>query len=144
MGEFMLWSFQAFACFLKLSQNTSCTTISSLPLSTCKKVSFIFCTLVQYVPKLLTQPLAQPKMVMNNFGNRNFMQPMGRFNMHSWWPWFFLSRGVWGSYFLLFFLVQSMPLPLAQAKNGDQQFWKSKITMKNCVCWNHTTLQLKF
>jgi hypothetical protein len=24
-----------------------------------------------------------PKMVPNNFGNRNFMQPMGRLNMHS-------------------------------------------------------------
>jgi hypothetical protein len=37
-----------------------------------------------YVPKSLTQPLAQAKMVTNSFGNRNFMQPMGRLSMHSW------------------------------------------------------------
>jgi len=36
-----------------------------------------------YVPKSLTQPLAQAKMVTNSFGNRNFMQPMGRLSMHS-------------------------------------------------------------
>jgi hypothetical protein len=27
--------------------------------------------------------LARPKMVTNSFGNRNFMQPMGRLSMHS-------------------------------------------------------------
>jgi hypothetical protein len=27
--------------------------------------------------------LAEAKMLTNNFGNRNFMQPMGRLNMHS-------------------------------------------------------------
>jgi hypothetical protein len=32
-----------------------------------------------------------PKMVMNNFGNRNFMQPMVRFNIHSNCFDFFLS-----------------------------------------------------
>jgi len=67
------------------------------------------------------------KMVTNNFGTRDFMQPMGRLNMHSWGGW------EWGEggYFLFFFLVQSLPLPLAQAKKGDQQFWKPKIHAGN-------------
>jgi hypothetical protein len=31
-------------------------------------------------------------MVMNNFGKRNFMQPMGRLSMASWTIKFFLSE----------------------------------------------------
>jgi hypothetical protein len=38
-------------------------------------------------------------------------------------PTFFFS-GVWVEFFWFFFLVQSMALPLAQAKNGDKQFWE--------------------
>jgi hypothetical protein len=34
-------------------------------------------------------------------------------------------------YFLFFFLVQFLRLPLAKAKYGDQQFWKSKIHAGN-------------
>jgi hypothetical protein len=34
-----------------------------------------------YVHKSLTQPLAQAKMTINRFGNRNFMLPMGRLIM---------------------------------------------------------------
>jgi hypothetical protein len=33
--------------------------------------------------------------------------------------------------FLFFFLIQFLPLQLAQAKYGDQQFWKSKIHVAN-------------
>jgi hypothetical protein len=33
--------------------------------------------------------------------------------------------------FLFFFLVQFLPLPLAEAKYGDQQFWKPKIHVAN-------------
>jgi hypothetical protein len=37
----------------------------------------------------------------------------------------FLFGGCLGEvFFLFFFLVQSMALPLAQAKNGDKQFWE--------------------
>jgi hypothetical protein len=35
-------------------------------------------------PQFIMGVLAQAKMVMNSFGNRNFMQPMGsRLSMHS-------------------------------------------------------------
>jgi hypothetical protein len=39
-------------------------------------------------------------------------------------PGFFNFWGANGSYFLFFFLVQSLPLPLGQAKNSDKQFWE--------------------
>jgi hypothetical protein len=44
---------------------------------------------------------------------------------------FFLGggAGMGGFVFLFFFLVQS--LPLAYAKNGDQQFWKPEIHAAN-------------
>jgi hypothetical protein len=46
---------------------------------------------------------------------------------------FFLGGGGGGAggVFLFFFLVQSLPTPLAEAKNGDQQFWKPKIHAAN-------------
>jgi hypothetical protein len=63
-----------------------------------------------YVPESLTQPLAQAKMVTNNFGNRNFMQSMGRLSMHSWWALVFSVLGAGGGY-LLFFLPCSQCVP---------------------------------
>ncbi len=42
-----------------------------------------------------------------------------------------MGRKGGGVYFLFFFLVQSLPLQLAQAKNGDEQFWKPKIHATN-------------
>jgi hypothetical protein len=36
-----------------------------------------------------------------------------------------------GFSFLYFFLVEFLALPLALAKNGDQQFWKPKIYAAN-------------
>ncbi len=49
-----------------------------------------------------------PKMVMTSFGNRNFMQPMGRLNMHSkCFDFIFLLSFGWGKgkgdfFFILF------------------------------------------
>jgi hypothetical protein len=62
-------------------------------------------------------------MVRNSFGKRDFMQPTGRLNMH--------PPGGEKGYFFVFFLVQSLPLQVAQAINGDQQFWKRKIHAGN-------------
>jgi hypothetical protein len=73
-------------------------------------------------------------MVTNSFGNRNFMQPMGWLSMHSWLALVFsLLGGGWGWGELLFVFLPCLILPLllAQAKNGDQQFWKSKIHAAN-------------
>ncbi len=42
-------------------------------------------------------------MVMNSFGNRNFMQPMGRLNMHSKFLDFFLLRFGWARVVVLEF-----------------------------------------
>jgi hypothetical protein len=57
----------------------------------------------------ISAPAISPgqKMVTNSLGNRNFMHPMGRLSMHSWWALFFLlglGSGA-GSFFLFFFLV---------------------------------------
>jgi len=42
------------------------------------------------------------------------------------------SEGQGGAgYFLFFFLVQSLLVQLAQAKNSDQQVWKPKIHASN-------------
>ncbi len=41
-------------------------------------------------------------METNSFGIRNFMQPMGRLKMHSWWALFSLWGWCGGSYFLSF------------------------------------------
>jgi hypothetical protein len=59
------------------------------------------------------------------------MQPMGRLSMHSLSALVFSFWGGWGQFVLFFFLVQSLPMPLARAKNGDQQFWKPKIHAAN-------------
>ncbi len=55
-----------------------------------------------------------PKMVMNNFGNRNLMQPMGRLSMHSKCLDFFSFKfwvgvvGGVGEGFFSFFLCSNM------------------------------------
>jgi len=46
--------------------------------------------------------------------------------------------------FLFFFLVQSLPLPLVEAKYGDQQFWKPKITCGQWVGWTMHSKCLDF
>jgi hypothetical protein len=38
---------------------------------------------VYYVLNSVTQPLAYAKNVTDNFGKRNFMEPKGKFNIHS-------------------------------------------------------------
>jgi hypothetical protein len=72
----------------------------------------------------------EQKLVTNNFGKRDFMQPRERFNMHSW------GARDWGAgggvgYFWFVFLVQSLPVQLAQAKNSNQEVWKPKIHASN-------------
>jgi len=77
-------------------------------------------------------------MVTNSFGNRNFMQPMGWSACTHDWPWFFFLGGEggvggrsWGELFFVFLPSSILPLPLAQAKSVDQQFWKSKLHASN-------------
>ncbi len=48
-------------------------------------------------------------MVMNSFGNRNFMQPMERLSTHSLWALFFpFGGGLQGGFFLFFLLVPTL------------------------------------
>jgi hypothetical protein len=55
-------------------------------------------------------------MVMNNFGKRNFMQPMGRLGMALMMgPYFFLFETIGGVFF-------RRTTVLVQAKNSGRQF----------------------
>jgi hypothetical protein len=61
-------------------------------------------------------------MVMNSFGNRNFMQPMGRLNMHSKCP-SFLSFEFWvgrggGNFFHFSFIPNMFPLSSQYVPNS--------------------------
>ncbi len=54
-------------------------------------------------------PCRGKKMMPKSFGNINFMQPIGRLNMHSWWALFFPFGGWAGMiFFLSFFLVPNV------------------------------------
>ncbi len=55
--------------------------------------------------------LAQAKMVTNSFGNRNFMQPMGRLSMHSNALIFFILSFGWegGGFFQFSFVPKMFP-----------------------------------
>ncbi len=75
-------------------------------------------------------------MVRNSFGNRNFMQPIGRVSMHSkCLDFYFLLNFGWGGggedFFHFSFVPKFLPWLLAQAKNGDLQFWKQKFHAAN-------------
>ncbi len=45
-------------------------------------------------------------------------------------PGFFFLGGSCGKLFFVFLPCSILPLPLAQAKNGDQQFWKQKYMQR--------------
>ncbi len=58
-------------------------------------------------------------MVPNSFGNRNFMQPMGRLSMHSKCLDFFSFKFAWGGgggggFFLYFIFSQFVPQGFSQ------------------------------
>jgi hypothetical protein len=67
-------------------------------------------------------------MVANSFGNKSCMQPMKGSACPNKGPVFFSFWGGggtgWGEEFFLFFFLGGVAMPLAQAKNGDKQFWK--------------------
>ncbi len=68
-------------------------------------------------------------MVTNSFGNRNFMQPMGRLSMHSWWA---LVFSFWGEFFLFLFFDQFLP----PAISLGQKCWPTILEIKNtCNQW---------
>jgi hypothetical protein len=46
--------------------------------------------------------------VTNSFGNKSFMHPMRRLDMHSWWAPFFPLGAGWGGVILVFFSVFPM------------------------------------
>jgi hypothetical protein len=66
-------------------------------------------------------------MVMNSFGNRNFMQPMGRLSMHSKCPDFF-SFKFWGGgeedFFHFFFVPNMFPSGYHQVPKVPNVFAK--------------------
>jgi len=88
---------------------------------------FLSKTAGDHFPPRLIPP--KQKTVTNNLGKKDFTQPTGRLNMHS------QGGSEWGAggagYFLFFFLVQSRPVQLAQAKNSDPEVWKRKIHASN-------------
>jgi hypothetical protein len=76
-------------------------------------------------------------MVMNSFRNKNFMQPMGRLSMHSWWT---LVFSLWGEFFLFFFLDQSLP----PAISLGQKCWQIVLEIKNtCSQWVGRSMHLR-
>jgi hypothetical protein len=83
-------------------------------------------------------------MVTNSFGNRFFMQPMGRLSMHSWWALVFSLGGGRRSCFLFFFLVQSLP----PAISLGQKWWPTVLEIKNTcsqlVGWSMHSRCLEF
>ncbi len=72
-------------------------------------------------------------MVTNSFGNRNFMQPMGRLSMHSWWALVFSFWGEVGWELFFVFLPCSISSPCISL---GQKCWPTVLEIKNtCIQW---------
>ncbi len=78
----------------------------------------------------------RPKMVTNRFENGNFMQPMGRLSMQSWWALVFSFWGggglcVLGGVVFFVFLPCSITAP---AISLGQKWWPT-VTKNTCSQW---------
>ncbi len=79
--------------------------------------------------------LAQAKNGDNNFGNRNFMQPMGRFNMHlKCFDFFFKSLG--GRFFHLSFVPNMFPMGFLGSLGSGRFLMCSPRVFSITTCFN--------